>query len=295
MANEQKKKHPTERPAAPEVVYTQPSPINRKKLIFRLVTAAAVILSIFIGFSIFFRVDTIVVSGNQQYSAEMIREASGIELGDSLLGFGKTKACGKIAEFLPYVMSVRIGIKLPGTVTIYISEVKVTYSVQDKGGEWWLLASDGRIMERVGANEAAKHTQIIGLTLENPQISAKAKPYEPEPEDDKPVTLTAQDRLDAVLRIAVRLERNGILGDVTSIDVTDMGNIVLEYAEQYTVLLGDFNHLDYKVDTMKGAIETHDSHQKGKLEIIYGIPPVKDGEEPEYEDEIWYAKYTPAK
>lgn len=295
MANERKKKRPVERPAAPEVVYTQPSPINRKKMIFRLVTAAAVILSIFIGFSIFFRVDTIVVSGNQQYSAEMIREASGIELGDSLLGFGKTKACGKIAEFLPYVMSVRIGIKLPGTVTIYIAEVKVTYAIQDQGGEWWLLASDGRIMERVGAQEAAKHTQIKGVTIKNPQISQKANAYEPEPDGDKPITLTAQDRLDAVIRIVRRLERNSILGDVDSIDVSDMGNIVLWYGSQYEVLLGDFEFLDYKIDTMKGAIETHDSHQKGVLEILYGIPPHKEGEEPEYTEEIWYAKYTPAK
>ena len=295
MANERKKKRPVERPAAPEVVYTQPSPINRKKMIFRLVTVAAVILSIFVGFSIFFRVDTIEISGNQQYSAEMIREASGIELGDSLLGFGRTKACGKIAQFLPYVMTVRIGIKLPGTVTIYISEVKVTYAIQDRLGEWWLLASDGRIMEKVGPQEAEKHTNIIGLTLENPQISEQAKPYEPEPKDDKPVTLTAQDRLNAVLRIATRLERNSILGDVDSIDVSDMGNIVLEYGSQYTVLLGDYEYLDYKIDTMKGAIETNDSHQKGKLEIIYGIPPHKEEEEPEYTDEIWYAKYTPEK
>ena len=293
MANQRKKSHPVDRPVAPEVVYTQPSPLSRKRIIFRLVTIAAVILSIFIGFSIFFRVDTIVVSGNQQYSAEMIREASGIEIGDSLLGFGKTKSSGRITQSLPYVMSVRIGIKLPGTVIIYVEEVQVTYAAQDRAGGWWLLASDGHVVEQVSAEKAEGYTQLIGITLQSPKVCERAQVYEPGREDGNPVTITAEDRLAALLKIATRLERNSSLGKAESIDVTNMGQIVLWYGNQYKVLLGDSKNLDQKIDTMLGAIETHDSHQSGVLEIIYGIPPHKDGEEPEYSDEIWYAKYKP--
>lgn len=298
--NEQKKRRPSQKPArsaAPEVVYTQPAPVDRKRLIYRLVTVAVVVLAIFIGFSIFFRVDTIVVCGNEQYSAEMVREASGIEEGDSLLGFGKTKACGRIAESMPYVLSVRISIKLPGTVTIYIEEVKVTYSVQDQSGEWWLLASDGRVMEKVGPVEAAKHTDLLGITLDSPQIGKRAKALEPESmvtgEEDKPITVTAEDRLSAALNIIDRMEYRNILGEAANVDVSDMNNIVLWYGTQYKVLLGNGESLDYKVDTMKGAIEGLASHQSGVLEILYGIPPQKDGLEQVITDEVWYAAYRP--
>ena len=65
------------------------------------------------------------VSGTNRYNVASIREASGIEEGESLLAFGKTKAAGKIMENLRYVKSVRIGITLPDTVNIYIEEVDV--------------------------------------------------------------------------------------------------------------------------------------------------------------------------
>ena len=72
MENERKKKRPKKaelepkRRSAPDVVYTQPEPLDRKKLFIRLATVAAVVLALFLGFSIFFRVDTIVVSGAQK-------------------------------------------------------------------------------------------------------------------------------------------------------------------------------------------------------------------------------------
>ena len=93
MANERKKKRPlaktrakrpteqtpVKRPPAQEVVYTQPEPLDRKKLALRLLTVVAVVLALFMGCSIFFKVENITVSGNQKYDVWTVREASGIE------------------------------------------------------------------------------------------------------------------------------------------------------------------------------------------------------------------------
>ena len=245
----------------PEVVYTQPEALDRRKLVIRLLTVAALVVALFVGFSIFFRVDTIVISGNQKYNAWTVREVSGIDEGDSLLSFGKARACAKIAESLPYVKVVRISVKLPGTVNIYIEEVEVVYSIRDNVGSWWLMTSEGRLVEKTSAAEAGKHTAIQGVLLANPKSGAKAVALEQttdstgEDGDAPIVTVTNEERLQSALEIVSRLEVNGILGQTPTVDVTDMGNIQVWYGQQYQVLLGDASQMPEKIDTMKDIID----------------------------------------
>lgn len=262
---------------APEVVYAPPEPLDRKKLILRLATVAAVVLALFAGFSIFFRVDQIVVTGTNKYTAWAIREASGIEEGESLLAFGKAKAAGKITGALPYVKSVRIGVTLPGTVNIYVEELEVVYSAEDENGVWWLLSADGRLVEKAGQSKGA--TVIKGVTLTGAQTGEQAAALEAEPQttDEQgevlPVTVTNQERLDTALTILTRLERNGVLGGAVSVDVSDMGNIELWYGTQYQVLLGDAGLLEEKIDDMCAAIKQMGSHQSGILDLTYTVEP----------------------
>lgn len=283
MAIKQKKRRPISpeepRRAAPEVVYTPPEPLDRKKLILRLVSVAAVVLALFMGFSIFFRVDQIVVTGTEKYSAWAVREASGIKEGESLLSFGKARAAGKITGQLPYVKSVRVGVTLPGTVNIYIEELEVVYSAQDQDGKWWLLSADGRLVEKTSQAKAESNTVLKGFTLLAPKAGQQAKAVEAEPgatgEDGEEViiTVTNQERLDAALTILSRLEFNEILGKAASIDVTDMGNIELWYGTQYQVLLGDAGLLQEKIDDMCAAIRQLGTHQSGILDVTYTVEP----------------------
>lgn len=291
MANERKKKRPPmeakqKRPPAQEVVYTAPEPLNRKKLMLRLLTVAAVALALFMGFSIFFKVENIVVSGADKYTAWDVREASGIEEGAGLLSFGKAKACGKITEALPYVKSVRIGITLPDTVKIYIEEFKVVYSAQDQSGHWWLITSDGSVVEKTSESYASKQTILKGFRLLNPEAGEQAQVVEQDPDatDEKGepviITITNQERLKTALEILFQMERNGILGKAASLDVTDMGNIELWYGSQYQVLLGDQSQIDYKIAAMKKTITQMGSHESGVLDITFTTLPDKVSYDP---------------
>lgn len=282
MGNERKRrpvKPKAPRPELPEVVYTQPQTLGRKKLIMRLLTVAAVVAALFIGFSIFFRVDTIVVSGAKQYTSWTVVEASGIQEGDSLLSFGKAKACGKIAETLPYVKVVRIGIKLPGTVNIYVEEVEVVYSIRDLGDNWWLMTGDGRLVEKASASTASKHTMIEGVRVSEPKVGAKAAVAEEElptgeETDETQSVITDRDRLQTALEIIGRLEANEVLGQIASINVEDMTAIRLWYGTRYQVELGTPDQISRKVDMMAQTIKQMGSHQSGILDITFG-----DGQE----------------
>ncbi len=260
----------------PDVVYLPPKPFSRNRLILHLATIAAVVLAVVLGLSIFFRVDEnkITVSGGQKYSAWEVAQASGIKEGDNLLTFNRAKAAGRIQASLPYVKSVRIGIKLPDTVNIEIVEIDVTYSIKSVSGQWWLISAEGKAIEQVTEEAAASSTKILGVTILDPKVGEKTQSYQ-EPQTATtpdgnlvPITVTAAERLQAATDIAGFLESNGIFGEMASIDVNDVFDIQLWYGEQYQVKLGDRTDLGRKITYFKGALDQYlGVHDSGVLDI----------------------------
>ena len=278
MANERRKRRrPPEtprrpRPETPEVVYTQPQPLGRKKLIMRLLTVAAVVAALFVGFSLFFRVEDVVVTGTRQYSDWTVVEASGIREGDGLLTFSKGKAGGKIIQSLPYVKKVRIGIRLPGTVNIYVEEVPAVYAIRDLEEDWWLMTGDGKLVEKADPTSVEGHTQILGLKITDAQVGRQAKAAEGT--DPSFAVITDAKRLELALQIISRLEANEILGQVASVDTGDMSAVRLMYGDRYQVELGTPDKLEQKVDMLVQTVRQMGGHQSGILDISFA-----DGQE----------------
>lgn len=267
----------------PAVTYTQPAPFNLNKLLLQLTVVIAVVLAVVIGLSVFFEVDRVVVYGNEAYSAWTIQEASGIEGGENLLSFGRTRACGKIITALPYVKNVRIGIKLPDTVNIYVEEFDVSYAIEDASKGWWLMTSSGKIAEQIDKAKSNSYTKIAGVQLVGPVVGEQAvalEVFEPEAteaadatastEVTSPMaTVTANDRLQAALQILKTLEANDIVGEVATVDVTSLYNLVLQYGQRYQVKLGDTSEMERKISEMKQAVAQLNDYQSGILDISY--------------------------
>ena len=268
----------------PAVIYTQP--FNRDRLIVQLITVTAVVLAIVMGLSVFFRVETITVTGADTYSAWAVREASGISEGDKLLTFSKIRAASQIMANLPYVKGVRIGIKLPDTVNIMIEEESVVYAIKSSDGQWWMMDSDGRVVEQANNAKAATATQVLGVTLEAPTVNEKGVATEMTPSETNelgeliPVSTTGAQRLTAALQILKALENNDIVGEAASVDVTSTEDIILWYGTRYQVNLGDTSRLDYKVDCMNDAILQMSDYQSGVLDISFTIWPNQVGYTP---------------
>ena len=268
----------------PEVVYTPAKPFSRSRLLLQLATVLAVVLALTLGLSVFFKVKTVTVSGAEKYSAWAVKEASGIEEGDNLLSFGSIKACGRIIAALPYVESVRIGIKLPDTVNIEIKELDVVYSKRDSSGLWWLMTAEGKVIDQVDADTAASNTSVVGVKLDMPSVGTEAvaaedsnKSTAPPAEDGEtqatvPVTVTAGDRLNTALEILQYLEENGIIGQITTINVEDIGNLRMSYnGDQYDIRLGDTNRLSYKIELMYQAIKSLKEYDTGLLDVSFDL------------------------
>ena len=260
------------------VVYTQPKVFNRNRLLLQLLIICASVLAMVMALSVFFKVEVIKVSGAKAYSEWDVREASGIEIGDNLLTFSEPRASGQIQAKLPYVNEVRIGIKLPDTVIIYIEELEVAYAAKCSNGIWWLITSEGRVVEQIDDVRAESYTQIEGITLDNPVVNESAVAVEDSPqgidpsqatEETQVVTVTNAQRLSAALTILQALENNGIVGEAASVNVTNLNAIVLWYGTRFQVNLGDISNVDVKIAWMNTAIGQLSEYDRGILDVSF--------------------------
>ncbi len=253
------------RSQAPDVVYTPAAPFSRGKLLVRLVTVVAVVLALLFGISIFFHVENVEVSGAQKYDEWSIKQASGLKDGDSLFSVNDAQVSSSIITRLPYVKSVRVGIKLPNTVNIYIEELDITYAIRDTSDRWWLISEDGVVVEATDKATAEDRPQILGVKLEKPEPTKQAVPAEIEldvPQETnedgqtvtQPQTTLASEQFVAAMQILNAMKEQKIIDKIVSVNVSDMGNMQLTYAQQYRVELGNTIDLTYKLSGISQII-----------------------------------------
>ena len=267
---------------APAVSYNQPTPFNPQRLAMQLGLVAAVVVAFLLGVSVFFKVEKVVVYGNRSYDAWTIREASGINEGENLMAFGAAAAGDRIMKELPYVEKVRIGVTLPNTVNVYVTEYDVSYSLEADDGSWWLMTSDGRIVEEIDVGRSAAHTIIQGVKLSSPVVGEQAVAAENGPETstneageeiEVPVITTGKDRLEAAQTIMASLELCDVLGEVATIDVSQTGNMSLWYGVRFEVLLGGSKNMDKKIAWMADTIDQLEEYQTGTLDVTFTARP----------------------
>lgn len=284
------KRRSTVKKPSPEVVYTQPGPFNKNRFLLQLVSVVAVVLALIFGMSIFFKVKVVTVSGADKYTEWDIRQASGVLDGENLLGISEPKISSSIKAKLPYVNKVRVGIKLPDTVKIEIEELDVVYAVEAEDSDWWLMRSDGSIVEKTNSAEAAQHTTVLGVKIKAPAVGEMAVAAQPQPAEGEsiPVTVLASEQLSAAVLIMQYLEETGIIGDAASIDVSNLSSLVMWYGERFQIYLGDTTQLLYKIGLIKTTISEHmEPYDTGVLDASLTIQP-----DPSKEYQVIYTPFS---
>ena len=278
--------------SAVQVQYTPAKPFNRNRFLLHMATVFAVVIAFVLVLSIFFKVDVVQVSGTEKYTPWEVKEASEIQSGDSLLGISEAKLAARIQKKLPYVGEVRVGIKLPDTVKIEIKELEVVYAVEDSNGAWWLMDAAGRIVDSTNLAAAKDYTRIVGVKIKAGAVGEQAAPFQPEvqqstqPEGELIATLppvSAQEQLNATILVLTALEKNGVMGVVDSVDVSDLTSLSLDYEDRlqvsqgdgprFQVSLGDSTRMEYKISVMKSTIEELGQFESGYLDVSFTIWP----------------------
>ena len=235
---------------------------NRRRfgLLFKLLCAAALIAAVTLGATVFFQVESIVVAGNQRYTADEIVAASGVEVGDNLFLMNKNQISQQILRQLPYIGEVSPQRQLPSTLLVQVKELSAAAKVEvylegdpseeeresegeeadveetegaAAASEAWLISANGKLLEP--ASEDSEMLSVVGLTVLVPQAGTLiAVPQE------------QQYRLDALKELLAALGEMGQLEEVSSIDLTHSTWVGMRYRERFDVRLPlgeDFGHL----------------------------------------------------
>lgn len=216
----------------------------------------ALVLAALIGaLTAFFKVDQIIISGNEKYSDEQILEVSDIAIGDNMFLMNKFAVAQTVFEKLPYVETTSIQRKLPDTLLIDVKECSAAALVKAENGSY-LISAEGKILEQAKKAPDAC-AKVKGATLVNPTISATAEFAEEE-----------SYKCKALLSLLHVAAEKRICENINAIDLSDGEYLQFEYLDRFTVKLPWDADMDYKLESLASVVDYLEGNETGTINLM---------------------------
>ena len=238
--------------------HSAPQPRRRTGFWFRFLTMAAIVIAVFCCITLFFQVREITVTGTHIYTEEQVVAASGISAGDNLMSVKKAQAASLIMTSLPFIESVHIERVLPDTVQITVTESDVTFAIRAQNEVYYLMNAQGKILEEITTANAPDYPNVEGLEIAAPAAGAVIE-----------VDETQRESLDAALQLMQYLNKYGISGKITTIDVSKPYDLRLSCGSQFEVLLGGSDNLDYKTEYLVAVLTKLGEDNSGIIDLTF--------------------------
>ena len=221
---------------------------GRFGFLYKLLSVLAICVVIVVALTLFFRVDTITITGEDRYSQSEIIEATGLRAGDNLFLLNKYAIAEDLLKKLPYIAQVRINRILPDTLTIDVTESDAVLAVVQEGSAW-LVSPEGKIVEQRAASAADDLAKIDGCELLAPSVAT-------------PIALST-DRViqqESLLALMKALDEIGMISQVQSIHLDDLTVLSMDYAQRFRVEMPYGADYPYKLRTLQMILDS------GKIE-----------------------------
>ena len=194
---------------------------RRFGVLYKLLTLVVVCAAAVLALTLFFKVESVEVTGNSRYSAQEIQDACGVQLGDNLYLLSKPDMVQRLHQQLPYIDEVRITRRLPNTLCVQVTEFSTVYAMEQEGTVW-LLTSGGKIVET--AAERGDVPLIDGCELLAPSLGG-----------DVSFALELQNRQESLFALLTALESAELTEGVRAIHLGDPTVLTMDYTERFTV------------------------------------------------------------
>ena len=249
--------------------------------LLKLLCVIAVGVALTVGATVFFRVETISVSGNRRYTEEDIIVASGIELGDNLYALNKVRIGRNIRTLLPYIGELSITRSLPSTIVIRVVEWEAVaqLAVPDP-------AQAAAVQEELAGGDQSAEPAV--LAQEPWLISVKSKLLEPAPADSRAIPVSGltpiapeagsmlevpeseMTRLSALLALLEALEQAEFFQQVTEIRLENT-QLIVRYLDRFDVRMAldaDFSYNLRLMQAVREAMEAREGPEiRGSIDL----------------------------
>ena len=228
---------------------------GRASFPLRLLCLIVVVAAIVGALTMFFRIDTIVVEGNERYTEEQIIEAAGVQKEQNLVLMNKYNVKQAIFDQLPYVETVVVNRRYPDTLILTVTECRASAALPGSGATW-LMSDEGKLLERA-AQVPQGCVSVTGCELVEPAVGGQAA-FDEE-------NAYKFDRLLALLRAA---EDKQLITMIGSIDLGDGTAITLTYLDRFTVRMPWDADLAYKLENLRTVADVLENNETGTINLM---------------------------
>ena len=207
------------------------------------------------GISIFFKVSEVEVQGNNEYSAEEIIAASGVEFGKNLFLVSASDIVDSLFKTMPYLDEVSITRKLPGTLVIHVEETQAV-AVVESGGTYYVLNKNCKILDATDAGGAASLIKVGGISPILPVVGQRIALGDAEG--------VKADFLRELLTLATDM---GIIAEISDISLASIADLSFTYQGRFLVKLGGLDKLEYKLGLLRTTVENLAEGDSGTIDL----------------------------
>jgi len=225
---------------------------NGRRKILIVLLAAVVIVSafFFLANRHLFKVRnwTVNISGSGMHSQEEIINASGIAEGTELFGFDRATAMTNIKRELAYVTSVSMIRLPPSTLRIDVQTDTAAFGIM-LGGEYYIISENFRVVEKIRMDgrslEYVKPPGIVNIITNDVTRCFVGERIE-----------FGDDDIVSFIEELLKLRRgHAAAAMITSVDIRDKFDVVMDYGGLYTVRFGVFENVYRKALNSFDVIE----------------------------------------
>ena len=199
-----------------------------------------------------FSIQEVVVNGEENLNESVYIALSNIQIGQNIFEIDKTQIRNAILQE-PYVEDVEIKRVYPNKIEINVTERHVSYMIESFG-QYIYLDRNGYILEK---NSKLLNYPIIRgyeTDMENIEIGGRIE------EKDIP-------KFNDLIKITDALKNNNITANLTSIDISNDEEYILEFKEEEKkVILGSTNDLSAKMAWINLFI-SEEKDKKGTIHL----------------------------
>lgn len=227
----------------------------KKHLISILLALVILCVGLVLVFSLFFKINTVTISGDKVYSQKMVTEKSGIVLGENLFKVNEEKLSEKLSKDLPYIKSVTVERKLPDTIIINVKAAKEVAAVTTKKG-FVLLDETGKVLDK-NASILKENVAVVK--------NVKLKEYI----EGEKVVLTDDKKTETLIKVFEAI-KNTDIQLLTEIDLKNVNDIKIKYDDRITFAVGSTTNIETKLARGMAALEKENeinAYSEGTLDL----------------------------
>ena len=230
---------------------------RRLGVLYKLLSAILIVVAVVLGCSVFFRLESVQVICPEQYSQEEVLAAAEIEENSNLFALNKYRIAKRILDSLPYAEEVNIRRQLPDTLIITVSTCQPAAMLEMQDGSWWLISAKGKALEAFPGQPSLPYAVVRNLQVELPAAGSMLEAAEGE-----------ESKLENLLSLLTALEDQGLGEQVQEIDMGQLSQITMEYAERFHVEMPANADHARKLRILQAIIDLLEEGEVGTIDMM---------------------------